>query len=324
MDRQPAATRPARALPSRRRGFPPSARGASASSRLPAAPRCAIGTIAPPWRLASESAMLSEAAPVYIPATTCQLASDASEARRHSDGDAVTGLATIACAMIRVGPSSEQEHAGVSDELNFMTARELARRIRAPRAFRGRGDAGASRSDRARQSRRQRHRHPAAGARPGSRSRRRRRAGARRRRRSAARSPDRPQGHARHQGHPHHPGITDLPRFRPGRERAHRRADAGRRGDSDRQDECPGVRRGIADVQHRLRHDAQSLRPVEDPRWLLRWGRRRPGHRHAPHRGRQRPRRLAPQPRWLLQCRRISSVAGARTQDQYDSRPGST
>jgi hypothetical protein len=52
----------------------------------------------PLWRLASESAMLFEAAPVYIAATACQLDERphvGESARRACGSDAATALATI-------------------------------------------------------------------------------------------------------------------------------------------------------------------------------------------------------------------------------------
>jgi len=54
----------------------------------------------PPWRLASESAMLSEAAPVYIPARGCQLGGET--ARRREEDEAVPVLATIPVLVLEI------------------------------------------------------------------------------------------------------------------------------------------------------------------------------------------------------------------------------
>ena len=88
--------------------------------------------------------------------------------------------------------------------------------------------------------------------------------------------------------------------------RADRHAHSRRRRDHARQDQHAGVRRRLADVQHGLRRDAQSVRRDED---LRRKQRRRGGGarlRHGPDRRRQRHRRLAAQPGGVLQRRRAS------------------
>ena len=91
---------------------------------------------------------------------------------------------------------------------------------------------------------------------------------------------------------------------RPGARLAARRAPARGGRDRDRQDEHARVRRGLADLQRRLRRDAQPVRPHAHARRLerRRGGRRR--GRDAAVRRRVRPRRERPQPRRVLQPRR--------------------
>ena len=74
-----------------------------------------------------------------------------------------------------------------------------------------------------------------------------------------------------------------------------------------RQDQHAGVRRRLADLQHGLRRDAQSVRPRRPaaaaaavPPWR--------SLRHGPDRRRQRHRRVAAQPGGVLQCRRHPSL----------------
>ena len=81
-----------------------------------------------------------------------------------------------------------------------------------------------------------------------------------------------------------------------------------------RQDQHTGVRRRIADVQHRLRRDAQSVRSRQDVR---RQQRRRGGGarvRDGADCRRQRHRRIAAQPRRVLQRRRLAAVARPRAE----------
>ena len=89
--------------------------------------------------------------------------------------------------------------------------------------------------------------------------------GARRRARRAARPAGRAQGSRRHRRHPHDARLAVLSRPRADARRADRHAHARGRRDHVRQDQHAGVRRRLADVQHRLRRDAQSLRPRRRP-----------------------------------------------------------
>ena len=90
-------------------------------------------------------------------------------------------------------------------------------------------------------------------------------AGARRPARAAARPAGRAQGSRRHRGHPHDVRLAVLPRQRPDARRADRDAHPRGRRDHARQDEHAGVRRRLADVQHGVRRDAQSVRPDARP-----------------------------------------------------------
>ena len=94
------------------------------------------------------------------------------------------------------------------------------------------------------------------------------------------------------------------------------RADAARGRDHHRQDQHAGIRRGIADVQQGLRRDAQSLRPDEDVRRILRRRRRRAGLRTRARRQRLRYRRLAAQSRGILQCGRLPAFHRPRTEPE--------
>ena len=91
-----------------------------------------------------------------------------------------------------------------------------------------------------------------------------------------------------------------------------RRTHPPRRRDSDRKDERSGVRDGLADLQHGLRHDAQSLRSQQDRRRIERRRGGRARHRHAANRRRRRPRRIASQSRELQQHRRAAAQRRAR------------
>ena len=132
----------------------------------------------------------------------------------------------------------------------------------------------------------------------------------------ASRRPARPaggaQGSGRYGRHPHDARLAVLPRQRAGPGRADRDAHPRGRGDHLRQDEHAGVRRRLADVQQRLRGDAESLRRHQDLRRKLRRRGGGAGVRHGPHRGRQRHGRLAAQSRGVLQRRRASAVARPR------------
>ena len=95
-----------------------------------------------------------------------------------------------------------------------------------------------------------------------------------------------------------------------------RRTDAARGRDHDRQDQHAGIRRGIADVQHGLRRDAQSLRPDEDVRRIVRRRRRRVGLRTGACRQRLRYRRFAAQSRRILQRRRLPAFDRPRAESE--------
>ncbi len=79
-----------------------------------------------------------------------------------------------------------------------------------------------------------------------------------------------------------------------------------------RQDEHAGVRRRLADVQRRVRRDAESVRPDEDVRRQQRRRGRGAGLRDAADRRWQRHRRLAAQSAGVLQRRRAAPVARPR------------
>jgi hypothetical protein len=67
------------------------------------------------------------------------------------------------------------------------------------------------------------------------------------------------------------------------------------------QDQHTGVRHGLVHVQRSVRRDPESMGSVEVGRRQQRWCSGSPGQPDAAHRRRQRPRRLAVQPRGLLQ-----------------------
>ncbi len=81
------------------------------------------------------------------------------------------------------------------------------------------------------------------------------------------------------------------------------------------QDEHAGVRRRLADLQHGVRRDAQSLRPDQDLRRQQRRRRGGAGLRDGADRRRQRHRRLAAQPGRVLQRRRPAAGAGRVPRD---------
>ena len=111
-------------------------------------------------------------------------------------------------------------------------------------------------------------------------------------------------------GFPWTRGSTDLPRRHAGGGQRAGRAAARRRRDPDRQDQRARVRDGLALLQPRLRHDAQSLRHDQERGRLERRRRRRARRRTAADRGRQRPRRVAAQPGQLQQHRRAAAHRG--------------
>ena len=111
--------------------------------------------------------------------------------------------------------------------------------------------------------------------------------------RAAARAADRGQGPRGHRRHADDVRLADLPRPRPGRRRAARRAAAARRRDRHRQDEHAGVRRRLADLQPRLRRDAQPVRPRAHAGRQQRRRGGRGGDRDGAVRRRLRPRRRA-------------------------------
>ena len=100
------------------------------------------------------------------------------------------------------------------------------------------------------------------------------------------------------------------------------RADAARGRDHHRQDQHAGIRRGIADVQQGLRRDAQSLRPDEDLRRILRRRRRRAGLRAGARRQRLRYRRFAAQSRRILQRGWLPAFHRPRAQPESGVRAG--
>ena len=95
-----------------------------------------------------------------------------------------------------------------------------------------------------------------------------------------------------------------------------RRTDAARRRDHHRQDQHAGIRRGIADVQHGLRRDAQSLRPDEDLRRILRRRRGRAGVRARAGGQRLRYRRFPAQSRGILQRGGLPAFHRPRAESQ--------
>ena len=133
---------------------------------------------------------------------------------------------------------------------------------------------------------------------------------------AAARSARRAQGSAGNPRHPHDLWIAALQGQHPHRGRHRRRTDAARGRDHDRQDQHAGIRLGIADVQHGLRRDAQSLRPDEDLWRIVRRRRRRAGLRARACRQRLRYRRLAPQSRRILQRGGLSAFPRPRAQPE--------
>ena len=136
---------------------------------------------------------------------------------------------------------------------------------------------------------------------------------ARRRGGRASRAAGRAQGSRGHGRHPHDARLAVLSRQRA--DDATRSSSRGIRAagaDHARQDEHAGVRRRVADVQHGLRRDAQSVRPDEDVRRQQRRRGGGAGLRHGADRRRQRHRRVASQSGGLLQRRRLPAVAGPR------------
>ena len=129
----------------------------------------------------------------------------------------------------------------------------------------------------------------------------------------AARAAGRAQGPGGHGRHPHDAGLAVLSRLRADARCAPRHAHSrGGRRDA-RQDEHAGVRRRVADVQHGLRRDAESLRRRQDVRRQQRRRRGGAGLRDGAHRRRQRHRRVAAEPGGVLQRRRLPAVAGPRS-----------
>ena len=228
------------------------------------------------------------------------------------------GLAGVAGALHGIADAHVTDPATPVDqsaELCDLSAVELAATDPAQGRLGARGDGRPPGADRARQPARQRHRHARRRARDGRR-------GACRRsdRRAAARS-------ASLHGLPvAHKDLVDTAGIRTTRgslfyrdtradaRRADRHAHARGRRDHLRQDEHAGVRRRIADVQQRVRRDAQSLRRHQDLRRQQRRRGRGAGVRDGADRRRQRHRRLAAQSRGVLQRRRLASVAGPRAE----------
>ena len=115
-------------------------------------------------------------------------------------------------------------------------------------------------------------------------------------------------------------GLAVLSRSRADTRRAPGHSNSrGGRGDA-RQDEHAGVRRRVADLQHGLRRDPQSLRPREDVRRQQRRRRGGAGLRDGAHRRRQRHRGVAAQPGGILQRRRLPAVAGRVPRDSHRGR----
>ena len=131
---------------------------------------------------------------------------------------------------------------------------------------------------------------------------------------AAPRAAGRAQGSRGHGGDPHDARLALLSRPRADARCADRDAHSRRRRDHARQDQHAGVRRRLADVQHRVRRDAQSVRSRQDVRRKQRRRRRGARLRHGADRRRQRHRRLAAQPRGVLQRRRLPAVAGPRAE----------
>ena len=107
-----------------------------------------------------------------------------------------------------------------------------------------------------------------------------------------------------------HQGFADLQGS--DRDRRHRpgRAHSTRRRHSDRQDERPRVRHGVAHLQQRLRNHAQSLRPLQERGRLERRRGRGSRRGHAAVCRWRRSRWLAAQSRELQQHRRASAKRG--------------
>ena len=109
-------------------------------------------------------------------------------------------------------------------------------------------------------------------------------------------------------------GFAVLPRPRADARRAHRDEDSRGRRHHRGQDEHAGIRRGVADLQHHFRRDAQSVRPDEDVRRQQRRRGNGRGRSHAADRRWQRHRRLASQSSGVLQRRRTAALARPRGQ----------
>ena len=109
-----------------------------------------------------------------------------------------------------------------------------------------------------------------------------------------------------------HLRLAHIQGLHPRSEPADRRPAAGRRSHFRRQDQYAGVRRRLADLQRRIRKNTQPLRPQQDLRRFLRRCGGGSGDRHGAACRRQRHGRFAALSGEFLQCRRLAHLARTR------------